>query len=81
MFTSIITKEIHESDREIECRILLTVMAVCNGCLHGPGVVLFLQISVLLPLMENKKLMIPGREDCIDVSPGFQFFATRRYTN
>ncbi|KAI4802110.1 hypothetical protein KUCAC02_019968, partial [Chaenocephalus aceratus] len=23
-------------------------------------------ISVLLPLMENKKLMIPGREDCID---------------
>lgn len=36
------------------------------------------QVSVLLPLMENKKLMIPGREDCIDVSPGFQFFATRR---
>uniref|UniRef100_A0A3Q3KQG4 Midasin n=1 Tax=Mastacembelus armatus TaxID=205130 RepID=A0A3Q3KQG4_9TELE len=35
-------------------------------------------ISVLLPLMENKKLMIPGREDCIDVSPGYQFFATRR---
>uniref|UniRef100_A0A8C3A4E5 Midasin n=1 Tax=Cyclopterus lumpus TaxID=8103 RepID=A0A8C3A4E5_CYCLU len=35
-------------------------------------------ISVLLPLMENKKLMIPGREDCIDVAPGFQFFATRR---
>ncbi|XP_028296182.1 midasin isoform X2 [Gouania willdenowi] len=35
-------------------------------------------ISVLLPLMENKKLMIPGREDCVDVSPGFQFFATRR---
>uniref|UniRef100_A0A665V9V2 Midasin n=1 Tax=Echeneis naucrates TaxID=173247 RepID=A0A665V9V2_ECHNA len=35
-------------------------------------------ISVLLPLMENKKLMIPGREDCIDVEPGFQFFATRR---
>uniref|UniRef100_A0A665VA47 Midasin n=1 Tax=Echeneis naucrates TaxID=173247 RepID=A0A665VA47_ECHNA len=34
-------------------------------------------ISVLLPLMENKKLMIPGREDCIDVEPGFQFFATR----
>uniref|UniRef100_A0A3P8RPW4 Midasin n=1 Tax=Amphiprion percula TaxID=161767 RepID=A0A3P8RPW4_AMPPE len=34
-------------------------------------------ISVLLPLMENKKLMIPGREDCIDVAPGFQFFATR----
>ncbi|XP_044025553.1 midasin [Siniperca chuatsi] len=35
-------------------------------------------ISVLVPLMENKKLMIPGREDCIDVAPGFQFFATRR---
>ncbi|KAM4522940.1 midasin [Odontesthes bonariensis] len=35
-------------------------------------------ISVLLPLMENKKLMIPGREDCIDVASGFQFFATRR---
>ncbi|XP_061609171.1 midasin isoform X3 [Phyllopteryx taeniolatus] len=35
-------------------------------------------ISVLLPLMENKTLMIPGREDCIDISPGFQFFATRR---
>ncbi|XP_037541018.1 midasin [Nematolebias whitei] len=35
-------------------------------------------ISVLLPLMENKKLVIPGREDCIDIAPGFQFFATRR---
>ncbi|XP_062857908.1 midasin [Trichomycterus rosablanca] len=35
-------------------------------------------ISVLLPLMENKKLMIPGRGDCIQVAPGFQFFATRR---
>uniref|UniRef100_A0A674E0K9 Midasin n=1 Tax=Salmo trutta TaxID=8032 RepID=A0A674E0K9_SALTR len=35
-------------------------------------------ISVLLPLMENKKLMIPGREDCVEVAPGFQFFATRR---
>ncbi|XP_054617732.1 midasin isoform X2 [Dunckerocampus dactyliophorus] len=35
-------------------------------------------ISVLLPLMENKKLMIPGREDSIDICPGFQFFATRR---
>uniref|UniRef100_A0A8B9KTP9 Midasin n=1 Tax=Astyanax mexicanus TaxID=7994 RepID=A0A8B9KTP9_ASTMX len=34
-------------------------------------------ISVLLPLMENKKLTIPGREDCIQVAPGFQFFATR----
>ncbi|XP_051581140.1 midasin isoform X2 [Myxocyprinus asiaticus] len=35
-------------------------------------------ISVLLPLMENKKLTIPGREDCIQMTPGFQFFATRR---
>ncbi|XP_077408316.1 midasin isoform X2 [Vanacampus margaritifer] len=35
-------------------------------------------ISVLLPLMENKTLMIPGRDDSIDISPGFQFFATRR---
>ncbi|KAJ8409756.1 hypothetical protein AAFF_G00218150 [Aldrovandia affinis] len=35
-------------------------------------------ISVLLPLMENRKLIIPGREDCIEVAPGFQFFATRR---
>ncbi|XP_055005322.1 midasin-like isoform X2 [Boleophthalmus pectinirostris] len=35
-------------------------------------------ISVLLPLMENKKLVIPGREDCIEVATGFQFFATRR---
>uniref|UniRef100_A0A3Q2D7A0 Midasin n=1 Tax=Cyprinodon variegatus TaxID=28743 RepID=A0A3Q2D7A0_CYPVA len=34
-------------------------------------------ISVLLPLMENRKLMIPGREDCIEVASGFQFFATR----
>ncbi|XP_065113160.1 midasin [Paramisgurnus dabryanus] len=35
-------------------------------------------ISVLLPLMENKKLTIPGREDCIKMAPSFQFFATRR---
>ncbi|KAJ8270795.1 hypothetical protein GJAV_G00119370 [Gymnothorax javanicus] len=35
-------------------------------------------ISVLLPLMENRRLIIPGREDCIEVAPGFQFFATRR---
>nr|XP_015209182.1 PREDICTED: midasin [Lepisosteus oculatus] len=35
-------------------------------------------ISVLIPLMENKKLVIPGRGDCIEVAPGFQFFATRR---
>ncbi|XP_043076462.1 midasin [Puntigrus tetrazona] len=30
-------------------------------------------ISVLLPLMENKKLTIPGREDCIQMAPSFQF--------
>lgn len=36
------------------------------------------QISVLLPLMENRKLLIPGRDDCIEEAPGFQFFATRR---
>ncbi|XP_042633180.1 midasin-like [Cyprinus carpio] len=35
-------------------------------------------LSVLLPLMENKKLTIPGREDCIQTAPSFQFFATRR---
>ncbi|XP_049611993.1 midasin isoform X4 [Syngnathus scovelli] len=35
-------------------------------------------ISVLLPLMENKTLTIPGREDSIEIAPGFQFFATRR---
>ncbi|XP_072559009.1 midasin isoform X3 [Paramormyrops kingsleyae] len=35
-------------------------------------------ISVLLPLMENRKLLIPGRDDCIEEAPGFQFFATRR---
>lgn len=38
----------------------------------------FFKVSVLLPLMENKKLMIPGREECIDANLGFQFFATRR---
>ncbi|XP_058881826.1 midasin isoform X1 [Acipenser ruthenus] len=35
-------------------------------------------ISVLIPLLENGKLLIPGRGDCIEVAPGFQFFATRR---
>ncbi|XP_066547692.1 midasin isoform X2 [Amia ocellicauda] len=35
-------------------------------------------ISMLIPLMESRKLMIPGRGDCIEVAPGFQFFATRR---
>ncbi|RXM29707.1 Midasin [Acipenser ruthenus] len=35
-------------------------------------------ISVLIPLLENGKLLIPGCRDCIEVAPGFQFFATRR---
>ncbi|XP_051781409.1 midasin isoform X2 [Erpetoichthys calabaricus] len=35
-------------------------------------------ISVLIPLLESGNLLIPGRGDCIPVSPGFQFFATRR---
>ncbi|XP_069462584.1 midasin isoform X2 [Ambystoma mexicanum] len=35
-------------------------------------------ISVLIPLLENGELLIPGRGDCFKVSPGFQFFATRR---
>ncbi|XP_066850638.1 midasin isoform X2 [Anser cygnoides] len=35
-------------------------------------------ISVLIPLLEKKELLIPGRGDCLKVAPGFQFFATRR---
>ncbi|XDB53754.1 hypothetical protein ABFV05_007370 [Capra hircus] len=35
-------------------------------------------ISVLIPLLENGELLIPGRGDCVKVAPGFQFFATRR---
>ncbi|XP_030054953.1 midasin [Microcaecilia unicolor] len=35
-------------------------------------------ISVLIPLLENGELLIPGWGDCIKVAPGFQFFATRR---
>ncbi|XP_007484380.2 midasin isoform X1 [Monodelphis domestica] len=35
-------------------------------------------ISVLIPLLENRELLIPGRGDCLKVAPGFQFFATRR---
>ncbi|XP_074846986.1 midasin isoform X2 [Carettochelys insculpta] len=35
-------------------------------------------ISVLIPLLENGELLIPGHGDCLKVSPGFQFFATRR---
>ncbi|XP_061225770.1 midasin isoform X4 [Neopsephotus bourkii] len=35
-------------------------------------------ISVLIPLLEKKELLIPGRGDCLKVASGFQFFATRR---
>ncbi|KAM5256760.1 midasin [Ctenodactylus gundi] len=35
-------------------------------------------VSVLIPLLENGELLIPGRGDCLKVVPGFQFFATRR---
>ncbi|RMC13255.1 hypothetical protein DUI87_10789 [Hirundo rustica rustica] len=35
-------------------------------------------ISVLIPLLEKRQLLIPGRGDCLKVAPGFQFFATRR---
>ncbi|XP_060128572.1 midasin isoform X2 [Zootoca vivipara] len=35
-------------------------------------------ISVLIPLLENGELLIPGRSDCIKVAPGFHLFATRR---
>uniref|UniRef100_A0A8C0IUI7 Midasin n=1 Tax=Chelonoidis abingdonii TaxID=106734 RepID=A0A8C0IUI7_CHEAB len=35
-------------------------------------------ISVLIPLLENGELLIPGRGDFLKVAPGFQFFATRR---
>ncbi|KAM8954164.1 midasin [Pelodytes ibericus] len=35
-------------------------------------------ISVLIPVLENGELLIPGRGDCIQVAPGFQLFATRR---
>ncbi|MEE6475824.1 hypothetical protein FKM82_010868 [Ascaphus truei] len=35
-------------------------------------------ISVLIPVLENGELLIPGRGDCIKVAPGFQLFATRR---
>jgi len=37
-----------------------------------------LQISVLIPLLEKRELLIPGRGDCLKVASGFQFFATRR---
>ncbi|XP_066468783.1 midasin [Tiliqua scincoides] len=35
-------------------------------------------ISVLIPLLENGELLIPGRSDCIKVASGFHLFATRR---
>ncbi|KAH0622150.1 hypothetical protein JD844_024188 [Phrynosoma platyrhinos] len=35
-------------------------------------------ISVLIPLLENGELLIPGRSDCVQVAPGFHLFATRR---
>ncbi|KAG8582222.1 hypothetical protein GDO81_007964 [Engystomops pustulosus] len=35
-------------------------------------------ISVLISVLENGHLIIPGRGDCIKVCPGFQLFATRR---
>ncbi|XP_066464567.1 midasin isoform X2 [Eleutherodactylus coqui] len=35
-------------------------------------------ISVLISVLENGQLLIPGRGDCIKVSPDFQLFATRR---
>ncbi|KFV78000.1 Midasin, partial [Struthio camelus australis] len=35
-------------------------------------------ISVLIPLLEKRELLLPGRGDCLKVAPGFQFFATRR---
>uniref|UniRef100_A0A4W3JDL5 Midasin n=1 Tax=Callorhinchus milii TaxID=7868 RepID=A0A4W3JDL5_CALMI len=35
-------------------------------------------ISVLIPLLESRELLIPGRGDCVKAAPGFQFFATRR---
>ncbi|XP_061479315.1 midasin isoform X2 [Rhineura floridana] len=35
-------------------------------------------ISVLIPLLENGELLIPGRSDCIKIAPGFHLFATRR---
>uniref|UniRef100_A0A8C4LI47 Midasin n=1 Tax=Equus asinus asinus TaxID=83772 RepID=A0A8C4LI47_EQUAS len=34
-------------------------------------------VSVLIPLLENGELLIPGQGDCLKVASGFQFFATR----
>ncbi|KAL1775570.1 midasin isoform X1 [Sigmodon hispidus] len=35
-------------------------------------------ISVLIPLLENGELLIPGQGDCLKVAPTFHLFATRR---
>nr|XP_048276589.1 midasin isoform X1 [Myodes glareolus] len=35
-------------------------------------------VSVLIPLLENGELLIPGQGDCLKVAPTFQLFATRR---
>ncbi|XP_042318311.1 midasin isoform X2 [Sceloporus undulatus] len=35
-------------------------------------------ISVLIPLLENGELLIPGQSDCVQMAPGFHLFATRR---
>ncbi|ERE84000.1 midasin-like protein [Cricetulus griseus] len=35
-------------------------------------------VSVLIPLLENGELLIPGQADCLKVAPTFQLFATRR---
>lgn len=34
-------------------------------------------LSVLIPLLETRKLFIPGRGEVIEASPGFQLFATQ----
>ncbi|XP_059110058.1 midasin [Peromyscus eremicus] len=35
-------------------------------------------VSVLIPLLENGELLIPGQGDCLKVAATFQLFATRR---
>ncbi len=34
-------------------------------------------LSVLIPLLETRKLFIPGRGEVIEAAPGFQLFATQ----
>eukprot|EP00727_Mastigamoeba_balamuthi_P013922 m51a1_g9152 hypothetical protein (5493) ;mRNA; r:105121-123237 len=34
-------------------------------------------LSVLVPLLESRKLFVPGRGDVVEAAPGFQLFATR----